>query len=108
MTETLLPPKRVPISNAEFNPPSNTLYINNIPEKIKIKELIKVLTMLFEPYGEIVRIHARKSYSMRGQAFIVFRHLDDAEKALTEMQSFPLFYKPLVSPPYLLPPIYKS
>lgn len=47
--------------------PQNTLYINNINEKVKKDVLKKTLCMLFSQYGRVVQIVACKGIKMRGQ-----------------------------------------
>ncbi|CAF5127242.1 unnamed protein product, partial [Rotaria socialis] len=44
---------------------------------------------------KILDIVALKNLRMRGQAFIIFDKSDSAAQALTSMQSFPLYDKPL-------------
>jgi RNA recognition motif-containing protein len=51
---------------------------------------------LFSPYGKIVAVMSRKTLNLKGQAFIVFEKQEDAEKALEDMQSFPVYFKPMV------------
>ncbi|KAK9718613.1 hypothetical protein K7432_005335 [Basidiobolus ranarum] len=66
--------------------PSNTIYIRNIDEKIKIPKLKKELTTIFQKYGKIVEIIAHGNLRMRGQAFVVFDEQESATKALEEAQ----------------------
>ncbi|KAF9920577.1 hypothetical protein FBU30_009567 [Linnemannia zychae] len=77
-------------------PPSPTLYIKNLNEKIKLDVLKKSLKALFGQYGEVLEIVAHSNIRMRGQAFVVFEDKDSAAKALAEVQSFPLYGKPMV------------
>ena len=46
---------------------SQTLYINNINEKVKKLELKKSLYMLFSQYGKVIEIIACKGLKLRGQ-----------------------------------------
>jgi RNA recognition motif-containing protein len=62
---------------------------------VKINELKKCLFAIFSKFGTILDIVALKNLRMRGQAFIIFESVDSASKALTSMQSFPLYEKPL-------------
>lgn len=73
--------------------PNNTIYINNINEKIKVDELKQGLYQLFSQFGDILEIHARKSFRMRGQAFIVYREINSATQAKSMLNGFPLFGK---------------
>ena len=38
-------------------PPNNSIYINNISEKIKIQTLLTELQAIFEQFGNILEIH---------------------------------------------------
>ncbi|KAG9302451.1 hypothetical protein G9A89_006415 [Geosiphon pyriformis] len=76
--------------------PNNTIYINNLNEKIKIPVLKKTLQTIFERYGEILDIIAHQNIRMRGQAFIVFKDEEDAAKAIKEVNGFTLKDKPMV------------
>lgn len=50
--------------------PTQTLYINNINEKIKKNVLKKLLAMLFSQYGRVIQVTACKGLKLRGQVFI--------------------------------------
>lgn len=80
-----------------MNPPNNTIYINNINEKIKIPDLKKALFAVFNQFGKILEIAAHKNLRMRGQAFVAFEELSSATSALKSMQGFPFHGKPMVS-----------
>ena len=62
---------------------------------VKIPELKKCLYAIFSKFGKILDIVALKNLRMRGQAFIIFEQPESAAQALTSMQSFPLYDKPL-------------
>jgi len=64
-------------------------------EKIKIPVLKKALEAVFKEYGEILEIIAHRNLRMRGQAFVVFKEVESATKAIQEVQGFPLFDKPM-------------
>ena len=53
------------------------------------------LETLFGQYGDVVDVKAWKNLRMRGQAFVIFSDLKDAEKALI-LNGYPLFNKPMV------------
>lgn len=55
------------------------------------KELIK----LFSPFGPLQNVITKKRLSLRGQAFIIFKQVSSAQKALNALQNHLLFYKPL-------------
>ncbi|GFY46065.1 u1 small nuclear ribonucleoprotein A [Trichonephila inaurata madagascariensis] len=75
--------------------PNNTIYINNLNEKIKEDELKKSLSAVFSQFGAILDIVAMKTLRMRGQAFVVFDDIKSAANALSTMQSFPFYDKPM-------------
>lgn len=52
------------------NPPSQTLYVNNINEKVKKNVLKKLLVMLFSQYGRVLQVVACKGLKLRGQVTI--------------------------------------
>lgn len=75
--------------------PNNTIYINNLNEKIKKEELKKSLYAIFSQFGQIVDIVAKKTLKMRGQAFVIFNDVTSASSALRSMQGFPFYEKPM-------------
>lgn len=75
--------------------PNQTIYINNLNEKIKKDELKKSLHAIFSQFGDIRNIVALKSLKMRGQAFVIFKELNSATNALRSMQGFPFYDKPM-------------
>eukprot|EP01017_Pseudomicrothorax_dubius_P028206 TRINITY_DN3337_c0_g2_i2.p1 TRINITY_DN3337_c0_g2~~TRINITY_DN3337_c0_g2_i2.p1 ORF type:complete len:133 (+),score=37.67 TRINITY_DN3337_c0_g2_i2:81-479(+) len=78
-------------------PPNNTIYVNNLNEKIKLEELRESLKYIFGQYGEVVDISAKANLRMKGQAFIIYKDLDAAKKARKELNGFVLFDKPMVT-----------
>lgn len=77
--------------------PNNTIYINNLNEKIKKEELKKSLYAIFSQFGQILDIVALKTLKMRGQAFVIFKEIQSSTNALRSMQGFPFYDKPMVS-----------
>nr|CAH8819564.1 unnamed protein product [Trichobilharzia regenti] len=75
--------------------PNNTIYINNLNEKIKRDELKKSLYAVFVQFGQILDIITSRTLKMRGQAFVVFDDVNSASTALRAMQGFPLYEKPM-------------
>jgi len=76
--------------------PNNTIYVNNINEKLKREELVQSLRHVFGQFGKIVDIVCyTKILKAKGQAFIVFDALESATKALNEMQNFMFYNKPI-------------
>lgn len=75
--------------------PNNTIYVNNLNEKIKKEELKKSLYAIFSQFGQIINIVALKTLKMRGQAFVIFKEISSATNALRSMQGFPFYDKPM-------------
>lgn len=75
--------------------PNNTIYINNLNEKIKKEELKKSLYAIFSQFGQIMDIVALKTLKMRGQAFVIFKEIQSSTNALRAMQGFPFYEKPM-------------
>lgn len=67
--------------------PNETIYINNLNDKIKIEELKQALTAIFSQFGEIISIRARSSIKLKGQAFITFSTIDEASKAKNQLNN---------------------
>lgn len=81
-----LPAKVVPI------PPSQTLYVRNLPSaKIKKDDLRMGLYLLFSTYGTVLDVVALKTMKMRGQAHIVFRDVQAATQAMRSLEGFSFF-----------------
>jgi len=76
-------------------PPNQTLYINNLNEKIKVPEMKCCLTELLGTYGEIIDIIAYGTLKKKGQAFAVFRDISCATNAMRALQGFVLLDKPM-------------
>nr|OQO24221.1 hypothetical protein B0A51_07612 [Rachicladosporium sp. CCFEE 5018] len=74
-------------------PPSATVYVRNLDERIKIPALIEALHGVFDEFGEIVDIIAKRSNKRKGQAFIVYTTAEAAQEAIDELQGFELFGK---------------
>ena len=78
-----------PISKPKaYISPNETLYVNNINEKIKIDLLRENLYYLFSQFGDVLEINARKSKKMRGQAFIVYKDINEATRAKVSLNNF--------------------
>jgi U2 small nuclear ribonucleoprotein B'' len=48
------------------NPPNNTVYLNNLNERIKVDDLKRVLYTLCTAYGPVLDIVAMKTLRTRG------------------------------------------
>ncbi|KAF2458851.1 U1 small nuclear ribonucleoprotein usp102 [Lineolata rhizophorae] len=77
-------------------PPSKTLYVRNLEERVKVDDLKSALTEIFSEYGNIIDIVAKRNLKAKGQAFIVFDSYESAAHAIEEVQGFDLFDKPMV------------
>eukprot|EP00792_Barthelona_sp_PAP020_P002197 TRINITY_DN1360_c0_g1_i1.p1 TRINITY_DN1360_c0_g1~~TRINITY_DN1360_c0_g1_i1.p1 ORF type:complete len:136 (+),score=34.19 TRINITY_DN1360_c0_g1_i1:38-445(+) len=76
-------------------PPNETIYVQNLNEKISIAELKRQLFGVFSEYGSILKIHCCKTLERRGQAFIVFTDINSAKKAVTHAQGRIFQNKPM-------------
>ncbi|KAH9923679.1 uncharacterized protein B0H18DRAFT_1014621 [Fomitopsis serialis] len=93
-----VPPTEDPAAPAPSAEPefiSETLYIQNLNEKIKVPVLKASLRGLFKAYGEVLDVVAHSNLRMRGQAFVSFESAEIAQKALKEVRGFPLYSKPM-------------
>lgn len=75
--------------------PNQTLYVNNLNDKLRKDDLKKYLYALFGQYGRIVDIVALKTLKARGQAFVIFTDLNGAATAMRSLQGTLFFGKPL-------------
>jgi U2 small nuclear ribonucleoprotein B'' len=82
--------------SSSSNQPNNTLYINNLNDKVSKDELKVQLLALFATYGKVIDIVASKSQKMRGQAFLVFTDLAGATSAMRACEGMMFYDKPLV------------
>ncbi|URD92510.1 U2 small nuclear ribonucleoprotein [Musa troglodytarum] len=76
-------------------PPNQTIYINNLNEKVKKEELKRSLYALFSQYGRILDVVTLKTPKLRGQAWVVFAEVPAASNAVRQMQRFPFYDKPM-------------
>jgi len=75
--------------------PNQTIYINNLNEKVRKQDLKKDLYAMFSRFGQILDIICCKTYRLRGQAWIVFNDIPSATGALRTMQGFDYRQKPM-------------
>eukprot|EP00731_Ephydatia_muelleri_P024957 Em0017g40a len=93
---SLLPVDLKPPGEAQMEyPPNNTLYVNNLNEKVKKEELKRSLYAVFSQFGPHTGHRGSQDLKMRGQAFVVFRDIASATSALRSMQGFPFYDKPM-------------
>lgn len=76
--------------------PSQTLYVNNLNDKLALDALKKQLYMVFSQYGKVTEVIAFKGVKGRGQAWIVYQDISHATQALRSKQGFNFYDKPLV------------
>lgn len=81
--------------NDDVAKPNQSIYINNLNERIKKEELRKALYAMFSQFGTVLDVVALKTLKMRGQAFVCFLDISSATNAMRAMQNFPLFDKPM-------------
>jgi U2 small nuclear ribonucleoprotein B'' len=75
--------------------PNQTIYVNNINEKVKKEELKKALHAVFSQFGKVLDVVSLKTFRLRGQAWVVFEGVTPATNALRAMQGFPFYDKPM-------------
>ncbi|PPJ52175.1 hypothetical protein CBER1_09903 [Cercospora berteroae] len=73
--------------------PSQSLYIQNLPEKLQKHDLKRNLYMLFTTYGPVLDVTAMKGSKMRGQAHVLFRDANTATQAMRHCQGYDFFGK---------------
>lgn len=61
-------------------------------------ELKKSLNAVFSQLGKIVEVLAFKTLKHKGQAWVVFDNPDSASNAISKMNGFPFYNKPMVHP----------
>ncbi|KAK4616229.1 U2 small nuclear ribonucleoprotein [Fulvia fulva] len=71
--------------------PSQSLYIQNLNEKLQKSDLKRNLYMLFTAYGPVLDVTALKTSKMRGQAHVLFRDQQSATQAMRHCQGFEFF-----------------
>ncbi|KAF2568159.1 hypothetical protein F2Q68_00023635 [Brassica cretica] len=74
--------------------PNQTIYINNLNEKVKLDELKKSLNTVFSRFGKIVEVLAFKTLKHKGQAWVVFDNPESASNAISEMNGYRFYDKP--------------
>lgn len=72
-----------------------TVYINNLNEKIKPDDLKVALYALYSQFGPIVDMVLMRTAKMRGQAFVVYDNLSSAAEALRQTQGFIFYDRPI-------------
>ncbi|KAH8827538.1 hypothetical protein DL96DRAFT_1669041 [Flagelloscypha sp. PMI_526] len=85
-----------PATPAPPENPSETLYIQNLNERVKPATLKITLTNLFTNFGPVLSVVAHSNLRMRGQAFVSFSSSETAATAKKEVNNFPLYGKPMI------------
>jgi len=96
--QPIAPPQGTPQTENGQNEqaqPNQTIYLNNLNERIKKEELRKSLYAMFTQFGTVLDVVALKTLEMRGQAFVVFKDVASATNAMRSMQNFPFYDKPM-------------
>lgn len=75
--------------------PNQTLYLNNMPTKMRKQDLKMHLYVMFGAYGQILDLVVLKTEKMRGQAHVVFKEIPSAVAAMRAFQGHVFFGKPL-------------
>ena len=82
--------------------PIQTLYINNLNDKLPKEQLKQSLYLLFSQFGTVLDVVALKTEKMRGQAWVSFLNEQNATDAKNRLQGFEFFGKPMVIGFFLL------
>ncbi|ORY81352.1 hypothetical protein BCR37DRAFT_380157 [Protomyces lactucae-debilis] len=75
--------------------PNQTLYVNNLNDRITKQDLKLALYAFFSTHGTVLDIVCLKTPKMRGQAHIVFRDILSATDALKAGQGVEMLGKPM-------------
>ncbi|KAJ2665504.1 U2 small nuclear ribonucleoprotein B'' [Coemansia sp. RSA 1199] len=76
-------------------PPSQTIYIRNLNDKIQKDVLKHTLYGLCVAYGRVLDIVALKTLKMRGQAFVAFSDITSSTAALRQLNGRKIFGRPM-------------
>jgi pre-mRNA branch site protein p14 len=60
------------------------VFVRNLPRTIEKDELVE----LFSPYGAIMQIRIGTDDSTRGTAFVVYKRIESARKAIKHMNGY--------------------
>ena len=85
----------------ELEDGNETLYIQNLNEKIKPQgkfytEMKLLLFELFSNYGSVLDVIMQEQYRMRGQAFVIYDSKKESESALRLLQGYYFYGKSMV------------
>ena len=85
------------VAAAQRLPPSQSLYLSNLPEKLQKSDLRRELYTLLSTYGPVLDINALRTAKMRGQAHVLFKDVQSATLAMRGEQGREFYGKDLVS-----------
>jgi RNA recognition motif-containing protein len=74
---------------------SQTIYLNNLPDKMKKLRLRRQLYNLCTKFGTLLDVIVHPGNKMRGQAWIVYSSSDAAAKAIPKLNGYSFFDKPI-------------
>ena len=77
--------------------PNQSLYLQNLSEKLQKEDLRRALYMLFSTYGPVLDVTALKTKQMRRQAHVLFRDVQSATQAMRGAQGSEFFGREMVS-----------
>lgn len=92
-TPTKEPPAKKARIDYDNLKPSQTLYINNLNDQIKLPVMKQNLYLLLSTFGDVLEVHVNKK--LRGQAHILFAKIDDAVLARNTVNGMDFFDKPM-------------
>lgn len=73
--------------------PLETIYINNLNDRVSLAKQREKLLSIFGKHGEILQITLHKNLKMKGQAFITYGSVSEAEKAIERSRGIKVFSK---------------
>lgn len=73
--------------------PIETIYVNNLNDKVPLSKLKAELQVVFQKYGTIVQLTAHRNLKMKGQAFITYENKESSRAAMEKLQDHELFGK---------------
>lgn len=70
-----------------------TVYVNNLNDKVSVSKLKGELETVFKKYGKILQITAHGNLKMKGQAFVTFENKEASQAAIDGIQEHEMFGK---------------